>query len=240
MTDTILGRHPVFHLLKSGRRKAFKIHLLEGQKEENNPICSLAQTLRVPVQIERRGYFSRYDSYGHQGVIAEADHFPLSDISELLSEDLILLCDGIQDPQNLGSLCRSAYILGVCGIVIPQDRASPLTPAVFKAASGSLEYLKIVRSTSLANLLNKLKENDFWIYGADQNGTQNVYNEKFPNKIALVIGSEGKGISRLVKERCDLLIKIPMVKHEIGSLNAATSGAVILYEIARSKLNKKL
>jgi 23S rRNA (guanosine2251-2'-O)-methyltransferase len=143
--------------------------------------------------------------------------------------------DGIEDPQNLGSLIRTAEASGAGGIIIPKDRAVGVTPAVVKASAGAVAHIPVVRVTNLARTLEELKREGFWIVGADARGEKNLYEMKFDMKVGLVIGSEGKGIRPLILKKCDYTVFIPM-KGKISSLNAAIAGAVILFEILRQQL----
>lgn len=235
MAEIVYGRHAVYHLLKANRRRTFKLYFQKESELVSDPILTLARERRVVLEPKPAPFFATYD--GSQGIVAEVEPYPYQP-SEELSQHRLLLCDGIQDPQNLGAICRSAYLLGVGGMIILENRASSVSPGVCKASAGAVEYLQIAKVSSLANAINKLKDKGFWIYGADQEGAKPLYEESFPQKVAVVIGGEGSGLSRLVKERCDITIKIPMVRGEIDSFNASISTALILGEIYRQDLQK--
>lgn len=239
MSEILFGYHPVSHALKAKRRRLRKIYLQreEGSSEVES-LLKLARDSRVPVEKSTKGFFARYGQFTHQGVVAEADPYPFTDIETLFSESTILLCDGIQDPQNLGALCRTALLMGVDGVVLTGHGSVSITPAVCKAAAGAVEYLKVAVVSSLPKVVNLLKEHNFWVYGADSSGEKPLYEEKFPEKVALVIGGEGQGLSRLTRERCDIMISIPMPNPVLGSLNASVSGAILLAEIVRQKMEK--
>lgn len=235
MTDWVYGRHAVYHLLRAGRRKVYRLYLLKGSEMADDPLFREAERrgLRWVTEVPRG--FGRWNEVAHQGVLAETEVYPYVPLEGILDSASLLLLDGLQDPQNLGALCRSAQILGVAGIILPQNRACPVTPAVCKAAAGAMEYLKVARVTSLAPVANTLKKNGFWVYGADPGGGKGLFEEKFPEKVALIVGGEGRGLGRLVRERCDVILSIPMSSGEIGSFNAASAGALILGEILRQR-----
>ena len=248
--DFVYGTFPVYHLIAAGLRRIDRIHFIKGSKTHGSmthgsmthgsmthSILEIARQKKIPVR-EGRPLFDRFTD--HQGVVAETEAYPYKDIRELLNENWLLVLDGIQDPQNLGAICRTARIIGVGGVVIRVDRAVGITPGVCKAAAGAVEYLKIASVTNLSETLNFLKESGYWIYGADQEGEKSLYEELFPGKVVVVIGSEGQGLSRLVGERCDIRLKIPMRHPEIGSYNASVSTALILAEIARQSTIKKM
>lgn len=239
MADFIYGRHAVFHLLSAGRRKTHRIHFQKGVESSEAALADLAQKRGVPVSIQAPTFFStRFEGANHQGVAAEAAPYPYLPLEELLQESFLLVLDEIQDPQNLGALCRSAHLFGVGGVVIPETHSAPIGPGSLQASVGAIEHLKINRVSSIAKILELLKKENFWVYGADQEADRTIYDEAYPEKVALVIGGEEKGLRRLVRERCDLLIKIPTVGKEIGSLNASVAGGVILSEIFRQKTKK--
>ena len=142
--------------------------------------------------------------------------------------------DGIEDPHNLGSIIRTAETAGVHGIIIPKRRACSVNSTVYKVASGAVEHMKIARVNNITDTINYLKENDIWIYGTEMEADQYYYDEKLTGSVSIVIGSEGFGMSRLVKENCDVLLKIPM-KGTITSLNASVSAGIVMYEVVRQR-----
>lgn len=239
MPDLLYGRHAVFHLLSAGRRKVHRVILQEGSEWVEDPLLSLIQSKKIPLERKSQSFFKSYEGL-HQGIVAEADPYPYEGIEALRDEETVLLCNGIQDPQNLGSLCRSAYLFGIKGIVIEENRAAPITSVVCKAASGAVEYIKVARISSLPKALNYLKEERFWIYGADSEGEKSLYDHEFSGKIGIVVGAEGRGLSRLVRERVDFLVKIPMAPNKIGSFNASTAGVLIFGEIFRQRGQKSI
>ncbi|HEX5037163.1 MAG TPA: 23S rRNA (guanosine(2251)-2'-O)-methyltransferase RlmB [bacterium] len=240
MSEWVAGRHAVFHLLSAGRRKALKLYLQKGAQESEKALTELARKQRVPLQVVESSFFvSRFGAGAtHQGVAVEAEAYPYADLEDLIAEPTLLILDEIQDPQNLGALCRSAYVLGVGGVVIPENRAASITSGTCQASVGAVEYLKVARFPSIAKALEILKKNEYWIYGADVAAPKSVFEEDFAAKVALVIGNEEKGLRKLVRETCDFLVKIPAERHEIDSLNASVSGGILISEILRQRLQK--
>lgn len=236
MSELVHGRHAVFHLIQAKRRKVDRLHLLKSLEKEEAPLIQLARSQKIPVSFADPAFFTnKLGSATHQGVVAETSAYPYVRFDEVAGESFVLLLDEIQDPQNLGALCRSAYLLGVQGIIIPENRSASVTAGACQASVGAVEYLKIARVSSIASALEILKENQFWIYGADMQGTKILHEEKFPPKVALVIGSEERGLRKLVRERCDILLKIPTMKAEVDSLNASVAGGILMYEIFRQQ-----
>lgn len=233
MREVVYGRHAVFHLLKAGRRRPYHLYLLRGSERVDDPAVGLARERQIPVEVREASFFAKWE--GAQGILVESDPYPFRPLEHLLTFKTVLICDGLQDPQNLGAVCRSAFLLGAGGVVITENRAAPISAGVCKAASGAVEYLDIARVTSLAKALEQLKKGGFWVYGADPGADKVLYREQFPEKVGVVIGGEGGGLGRLVRERCDILLKIPMGRAEIGSFNAATAAALILGEVQRQR-----
>jgi 23S rRNA (guanosine2251-2'-O)-methyltransferase len=241
MSEFVYGKHAVISLITAGRRKAIRLHLPKGAEKEEAVLIDLAQKKKIPTTFG--GPVVRA---GEGGIAVETEPYPYVGFETLLGESLLLILDEIQDPQNLGALCRSAHLFGVGGVVIPENRAASVGPGACQASVGAVEYLKIARMSSIANCLEILKKYNFWTYGADASAQKTVSEEEFPAKVAVVIGNEEKGLRRLVRERCDILLKIPMKaggggekKGSVDSLNASVSGAVFLYEIQRQRMAKK-
>jgi len=177
----------------------------------------------------------------HQNVVGVIQEFPYAVLKNLLSRPkkdgekaLFLVLDGIQDPQNLGSLIRTALGFGAHGMIIPKDRAVGITPAVMKASAGAASHLPIARVVNIANTLDELKKEGIWIYGAAGEARSPIYDFDFNIDLGIVIGAEGKGIRPLVKKKCDLLFSIPM-SGPLSSFNASVSGGMILYEVMRQR-----
>ncbi len=225
MKEVLYGKHAVSHAFRAKRRKFFRLFLPKNSESAEAHLVELARQQKIPI----------VRSAPQQEMSLEVSSYPYVSFDELKNKKFILILDEIQDPQNLGALCRSAHIFGVEGVLIADSHASPVTPAAVHTSVGATEYLEIARVSSIAQCLEQLKEEGFWIYGADAEASKTIFEEKFPSKVVLVIGSEEKGMKRLVRERCDILLKIPSVRGEIGSLNASAAGAILLCEIARQR-----
>jgi 23S rRNA (guanosine2251-2'-O)-methyltransferase len=246
-SEVIYGINPVLEALKAERRMLNKI-LIAGGKQGAilQTLQQLARERGVPIQVRPKEVLTQLArTEHHQGVIglpAESSYASFEDLLQSARSApgyaLVLILDGIKDPQNLGSLIRTAEACGAQGIIIPKDRAVRVTPAVFKASAGAAAHIPVVRVTNLASTLEELKKEGFWIVGADSKGEKSLYEMKFDMKVGLVIGSEGKGIRPLVLKKCDYTISIPM-KGKVSSLNAAIAGAVILFEILRQNQSKE-
>lgn len=241
MNEFVSGRHAVTHLIAAGRRKVIRLYLQAGMDKKEAELVALARKKRIPVIVKEAAFFSAKQEIltGHQGIVAETEAYPYIEFDDLFSHSLLLILDEIQDPQNLGALCRSAYLFGADGVVIPETHTASIGAGACQASVGAVEYLQIARVSSIAGALDLLKKHEFWVYGTDAEAAKSLSDEVFPGKVALVIGSEERGLRRLVRERCDLLLKIPMVRKEIESLNASVAGGVFLYEILRQKALKK-
>lgn len=236
--EQIEGRRPVREALASGRaiRKLLVARAARGQLAE---IVNLARGRQVPVQeVDARWLDSIAHSGSHQGVIALAAVRPTVDVDEILARartrgeaPLLVLLDGIQDPQNTGAIIRVAEAAGAHGVILPARRASGLTPAVARASAGAIEYLPVAQVTNLTRTITELKRQGIWVAGADPAG-EDLFAADLTPPLAVVIGSEGRGISRLVRESCDRLVRVPM-SGRVASLNAATAAAVVLFEIRR-------
>ncbi len=237
MSEQIEGRHPVREALVSGRaiRKVLVSRTARGSLQE---IVGLARGRRVLVQeVDTRWLDRIARTRSHQGVIALASARPLWDLDDLLARatereaPFVVLLDGIQDPQNTGAIIRVAEAAGVHGVVLPTRRASGLTAAVARASAGAVEHLPVAQVVNLTRTIADLKTRGLWIVGADPQGEDLFGTELLP-PLAVVIGAEGRGLSRLVRESCDRLVRVPLAGR-VASLNAATAAAVILFEIRR-------
>ena len=245
--EIIYGINPVLEALKADRQTLNKIMIAEGKEGASfHALRQLAREKGIPVHFPAKEVLNKLaGTERHQGVLGISAASPYSTWEDLLQKirlaqghAVVLILDSIEDPQNLGSLIRTAEACGVQGMILPKDRAVGITPAVVKASAGAVVHLPVVRVTNLANTLEELKKEGFWIVGADPWGDQNLYTMKFDMKVGLVIGSEGKGIRPLVLKKCDYRITIPM-KGKVSSLNAAIAGAVVLFEILRQQLSGK-
>ncbi|MBO5413176.1 MAG: 23S rRNA (guanosine(2251)-2'-O)-methyltransferase RlmB [Clostridia bacterium] len=240
--DQIEGRNAVLELLETGK-DINKIFIANGEKHGSiNKIISIAKERRVViVEVDRAKLNQMAMSDNHQGVIAIVPPFDYCEVEDILAEankkqekPFILILDGREDPHNLGSIIRTAETAGVHGIIIPKRRAATVNSTVYKVSAGAVEHMKIARVNNLNETIKYLKDNDIWICGTDMDAKNYYYNEKFDGPIAIVIGSEGFGMSRLVKENCDFLVKIPM-KGKITSLNASVSAGIVMYEVVKQR-----
>lgn len=243
MSETIEGRNPVLELLKSGRAVS-RIQLLAGQKTDPimEEIFKAAKERGVTVELTDRHLLDKKSATGkHQGVIAYILPQEYCEIEDILEEaakkgeqPLIVVLDGIEDPQNLGAIIRTAECTGVHGVVIPKRRAAPVTASVASASSGAIEYMKIARVTNISVAIEKLKDKGVWVVALEA-GEGKAYDKvDLSMPTAIVIGSEGEGISKHVKEHCEIFASIPM-KGRISSLNASVAAAVMLYEAIRQR-----
>lgn len=239
--NRIEGKNPVLEALRSGRTIE-KLLVVRGSQERSvREIVMRARALKVMIQeVDRQRLDELSESGAHQGLLAFVTPYRYAEVDDMLSAaqqrgeaPLILLLDEITDPHNLGAILRSAECLGAHGVVIPKRRAVGLTPAAVKASAGAAEHLPVAKVTNLAMLLEALKEKGLWIAGADGAGEE--YTKKdFKGPLALVIGSEGQGIGRLIKEKCDFLVRIPM-RGRIDSLNASVAAGILLAEAVRQR-----
>jgi len=244
MRELIYGRNAVYECLRAKRREVFKLLVAEGAQEKG----VLAQSLqlaassgkRTPIQRVPRAQLDRV-SEGHQGVVAEVSGYPYAALDDVLSRltrpPLFLVLDCVQDPQNLGALLRTAEAVGVEGVVIARDRAAEITPAVVNVSSGATEHLQIAQVTNIARALQTLKKSNVWVIGLDASpapSAQDYATVDLRGPLAIVVGSEGQGIRRLVRETCDILVKLPM-HGAVSSLNVAVAGSIVLYETLRQR-----
>lgn len=240
--DQIEGRNSVMELLESGK-DVNKIYVAKGEKHGSiNKIISKAKENKiVTVEIEKTKLYKMAQTENCQGVIAIVPPFDYCSVDDILNEAkskkekaFILILDGIEDPHNLGSIIRTAETAGVHGIIIPKRRSALVNSTVNKTSAGATNFMKIARVNNLNETIKYLKDNDVWIYGTDMETNKMYYDEDMTGNVAIVIGSEGFGMSRLVKENCDFLIKIPM-KGKITSLNASVSAGIVMYEVVKQR-----
>jgi 23S rRNA (guanosine2251-2'-O)-methyltransferase len=241
----IEGRNPVLEAIK-GNRNFKKILIQEGLKGSKiELIIEEAHKMGIPVEMHKKSKMDTIAlSHSHQGIIAFTE--PLNkvlpeDILELArdkgEEPFIIILDQIQDPQNFGSIIRTALSAGAHGLIYQKNRAAKITPVVIKASAGASEHLMLSEVNNINSVINILKENGVWIAGTDLDGINFHFNSNLSGPIGIVIGNEGYGLRRLVKENCDFLIKIPM-KGSIGSLNASVAAGIIIFEVVRQRYNK--
>ncbi|MHC6178358.1 23S rRNA (guanosine(2251)-2'-O)-methyltransferase RlmB [Clostridium sp. JNZ X4-2] len=243
--DLIEGRNAVIEALKSDNNKTIEqIFIAEGSiSGSSKVIMAIAKEKNIVVKkVDRKKLDKISETGAHQGVIAQITPYKYYEVDDVLEyaekkgeSPFIIILDEIEDPHNFGSIIRTAEICGVHGIIIPKRRNVGVTPTVYKSSAGAIEYMRICKVTNLNNTIEKLKEKNIWIYGADMNGQSYCFDIDFSGAVALVIGSEGKGLSKLIKEKCDMLVKIPMLGN-IASLNASVAGGILMYEILKQKI----
>ncbi len=243
--ELLYGRNPVLESLRAGRRNPQRLILAEGVQEHGvvREIVSFARSAQV--QVERVSKHELAQLLGHrrhQGVALETSPFPYSEVPSMLEAarvsgepPLLILLDLLQDPQNVGALIRTAEAVGVHGMVMQERRAIGVTPTVVNSSSGAVEHLRVSRVTNLVRTMRDLKEAGLWLYGLDGRPDQVLYHQvDLGGPIALVVGSEGDGLRRLVRQTCDALVRLPM-RGRIESLNAAVAGSVALYAIWQAR-----
>ena len=240
--DQVEGRNSVIELLKSGK-DINKLFVQRGEKHGSiNEIIKLANKNKIIIsEIDKSKLDKMSQTHNHQGVIAIVPPYEYCDVDKILemskekNEDpFILILDEIEDPHNLGSIIRTAECSGVHGIIIPKRRSATVNSTVNKTSAGAAQYMKIARVNNLNETINYLKERNIWIYGTDAKGSAYYDEQDYKGGVGIVIGSEGFGMNRLVKENCDFLIKIPM-KGQINSLNASVSAGIVMYEVMKQR-----
>lgn len=245
MTQIIYGRHPVLAALRQDDSPLEEVVIARGTKGHwLGEVRRLARAQGVRLkELDRPALDRLAGSAHHQGILARRATYTYRSETELLDlvagltePPLLVAADGLTDPMNLGNLCRSALAAGAHGLIIPKDRAAGVTPAVLKAAAGALEFLPLFRVTNLADCLKRLQEAGLTNIGTESQAEKTIYDVDLTGPLALVIGREDKGLRPRVRQQCDLLVSIPMARREVGSLNAAAAGAVVLFEIRRQRL----
>lgn len=239
--DYIMGKSPVLEALKS-ERDINKILIAEGsQRGQMQQITNLAKELNVLVQFAPKKKLDDMVEGNHQGVVAQVAAYQYAELDDLFAlaekrneAPFFLLLDEIEDPHNLGSIMRTADAAGAHGIIIPKRRAVGLTATVAKTSTGAIEHVPVVRVTNMARTIEELKERGVWIAGTDAGGKQDYRQFDGTMPLGLVIGSEGKGMGRLIREKCDFLIHLPMTGH-VTSLNASVAAAILMYEVYRKR-----
>ena len=240
----IEGRNAVTEALRAGVA-IDKIFIARG--ETDSALGHIASTARekgiVVVDADRRKLDAMSRTHSHQGVIAQAAVREYASVDDILAaarekgeNPLIVVCDELSDPHNLGAVIRTAACAGAHGVVIPKRRSAGLTAIVAKTSAGAVSHIPVARVPNLTALMKELQKRGVWIFGAEMNGTTSLYEADLKGPAAIVIGSEGSGMSRLVAETCDFTVSIPM-KGKINSLNASAAAAILLYEAVRQRLN---
>jgi len=246
--EWIYGRRPVLEVVKAERRHLYEAVLpAEGRDApEVAEIRGILLTRGVPFKtVERDVLDTLCDGGNHQGVALRTGGFPYSDMTVVLSivkEDpnaIVLFLDHIEDPQNVGSMLRTAEAAGVCAVILPEDRASGVTPGVVRASAGASEHICVAKVVNLVRAMKEVQEAGAWLTGLDFGDDAKPHTQvDFTGRVGLVVGSEGAGLSRLVRESCDFIACLPM-KGKVASLNAGVAGGIALYEIVRQQQTKK-
>lgn len=237
----IEGRNPIIEALKNNR-SIEKIMVNKASKEGSiKKILAMAKENKVIIQeVDRHKLDEMSESHAHQGVIAITSDYRYYDLDEILEipkergeDPFFIILDGITDPHNLGSIIRTADAVGAHAVIIPKRKSVQITPIVAKASAGAVEYLPVCKVTNIVNTIKTLKENGLWIAAVDMDG-QTFYQQNLGGPLGLVVGSEGEGISRLVKQNCDFTVSMPM-SGNVTSLNASVAGGILLYEVYRQR-----
>lgn len=237
----IEGRNPVMEALRSDTQIDTILISREAAQGSMNKILEMAKAKNILVKNVDKALLDKLsENKRHQGIIAEAMEYEYKDIDDILDfakqkgeKPFVVILDEITDVHNLGAIIRTAECLGAHGVIIPKRRAAQVNGVVAKSSAGAVEFLPVARVTNIVSAIEELQKKGLWIYGADMSGN-NVGDEKFDVPVGLVIGSEGAGIGRLVKEKCDTLVKIPM-KGKINSLNASCAASIIIYEMMKQR-----
>ncbi|MNW33822.1 putative TrmH family tRNA/rRNA methyltransferase [compost metagenome] len=242
--EWIAGKHSVIEALKSGRT-INKIWLAEqAQKHLVQPIIAEAKKAGVIVQqADKRKLDQMVPGIQHQGVVAQAAPYAYAEVEDLLAaaaakgqDPFLILLDEIEDPHNLGSILRTADCTGAHGVIVPKRRSASITATVSKTSAGAVEYVPVARVSNLGQTIDRLKEAGIWVVGTDVEAKEPVFgNNVFTGPVAVVIGNENKGMGRLIREKCDVLVKLPM-EGRINSLNASVAAGVVMYEVLRGRL----
>jgi 23S rRNA (guanosine2251-2'-O)-methyltransferase len=245
-TSEIFGVNPVLEALRAKRRPIREVTIATGTKDARlAQLIELARAENVPVHYSPRASLDRATGNAvHQGVMARVAAAGYADTDDLLDsigarvgsadEPLVLVLDGVEDPHNLGAILRTAECAGVDGVFVPERRAAGLTEAVGKASAGAIEYVSVARATNLSRLIDQLKERNVWVVGTAANAPMNYTDWDWARASAIVMGGEGSGLHRLVREHCDALVRLPVLG-QIESLNVSVAAGIILYEALRQR-----
>ncbi len=242
-TEILFGVHPLEEALRAGRRTFEILYIRKGRAQRRlAAIADLAAGRKIPVRLVDETELQRLAGHGgHQGLCARVSPLPVWHADRLLETlatasrpPFWVLLDNLQDPHNLGAIVRTAYCAGADGVVIPRDRAAPPLPSVSKSSAGALEHLPVVRVTNMVNLIRALKKEGLWVAGLDAGAENQVFTTPLDGPLALVVGGENRGLRRLVKSHCDLLVSIPQAR-AFDSLNASVAAALVIYEVFRQR-----
>lgn len=233
--DKIYGRKPILETIDAG----IKIHKAYIIKQNTPIVEKIIEKLRaknVEIKFVNKDFFDKIDM-NHQGVMVEVDSYNYKSINDIKDATRLILLDKIEDPHNLGAIIRSAESFGFDAVIIPERRSAKVTATVYKTSAGAINNIDLVIVTNLNKTIEKLKENGFWVYGLAGEATSKLSETDLSGKVALVVGNEADGISRLTREKCDSLVKIPMIG-KVNSLNASVASAIAMYEVIRDNGEK--
>ena len=245
--EMVYGVHPLQQALTLGNRECHKIVLEKGNPPARlTPLLKLAEKYQTRVEtLPPEAFRKKYGKLTHQGIVGYFSPLKTLELETLIEQayqscahPAVVLADEIQDPQNMGALIRSAWVLGLQGLILPRHRSAPLNETVAKCSAGAIESLPIACVSNLKQGAEILKEKGFWIVGIDMEGDRPCYEFDFNTPVALVIGGEGKGVRPILKKNCDFTVSIPMAG-ELDSLNASTAAAIVFYEIQRQRAGSK-
>lgn len=228
--DKIYGRKPVIDAIDSGV-KIYKAFVIKQNSKIVDEIISKLDRANVEINFVDKRFFDKIDM-NHQGVMVEAESFQYKDLSDLSKYQRLIILDQIEDPHNLGAIIRSAESFGFDGVIIPERRSASVSPIVYKTSAGAINNINIIMVKNTNRAIEEIKEAGFWVYGLAGEASSPIDQVDLKGKVCLIVGNEGKGLSRLVRENCDILINIPM-KGFVNSLNASVASAIAMYEVLR-------
>ena len=228
--DKIYGRKPVLETIDAGVA-INRAYIIDQKTPIVGKIIDKLNRAKVEIKFVDKNFFKDVEG-NHQGVMIEVESFKYGSLDDLSDSEKLILLDKIEDPHNLGAIIRSAESFGFDGVIIPERRSAKVTPTVYKTSAGAINNIKIVMVKNLNRTMEELKERGFWIYGLAGESESSIDQTNLKGKVALVVGNEGDGLSRMVREHCDMLVKIPM-QGLVNSLNASVASAISMYELVR-------
>lgn len=228
--DKIYGRKPVIDAIDSGV-KIYRAYIIKQNSKIVDEIINKLKKANVEINFVDKRFFDKIDM-NHQGVMVEAEPFSYKDLSDLDKYQRLIILDQIEDPHNLGAIIRSAESFGFDGVIIPERRSASVSPIVYKTSAGAINNINVIMVKNINRAIEEIKEAGFWVYGLAGEASSPIDKTDLKGKVCLVVGNEGKGLSRLVRENCDILINIPM-KGFVNSLNASVASAIAMYEVLR-------
>ena len=228
--DKIYGRKPVIDAIDSGV-KIYRAYIIKQNSKIVDEIINKLKKANVEINFVDKRFFDKIDM-NHQGVMVEAESFQYKDLSDLSKYQRLIILDQIEDPHNLGAIIRSAESFGFDGVIIPERRSASVSPIVYKTSAGAINNINIIMVKNTNRAIEEIKEAGFWVYGLAGEASSPIDQVDLKGKVCLIVGNEGKGLSRLVRENCDILINIPM-KGFVNSLNASVASAIAMYEVLR-------